>query len=369
MNARTVSQFSFLAVAVLIVFTAAQGCFNLNSLIPDGGIGGGGGGNNSGDGGTPPASYTVPADGGTKTITATNGSTIDFQFPPSAAGKSVSFTPTTAAAIGWPDGTFNEVIRLEPSGMTFSPAIVVKPGSKDVLLATFPASGQKSPGDALQYSASKGGFLLDHFSTLAVLNPTKACDQTGSGWKATADAGMTMCSGAAGGATTFLEFVCNSYPFCLGFTATCCGQPGSTACKLGDPMLQVNGQWRDTSGTTNKWCDRSVNWNPVDAGTNPPKDGGMMMPTCADPYCQTVSDPNSSFCGNCYAYSDSMPRELGYALACDGTMCGCYSFDLTQRSDAGTVDPILISDFSADTMYCTDTDLLRQAFIDNCQCQ
>lgn len=174
-------------------------------------------------------SFTIPAAGGTATVQVPGG-TIDFVFPASAGGKTVTLTLSDAAAIGWPADQFGAVIKMEPDGMQFADPVVVRPSSLDLLLFTFPTNATKSKPEALALGPSGDGLLLSHFSTLAVVKPTRSCD-TRSGWTSTDSA--PACA-SFGPASTRLTFDCTTDPYCARVTAHCCVTPGAqSGCPLG----------------------------------------------------------------------------------------------------------------------------------------
>jgi len=168
-------------------------------------------------------------------VSTPSGNVLVFDFPASAAGVSVTLTPTTASSIGWPVGKFEDVIQMEPAGTTFADPVTLRPSSKDVLVLDFPSTAIKSKPEPLELNATGDGVLLKHFSTLVIVPPGVSCDSQ-SGWQATPNAAEC---GSFGANTTRVTFACTSPVYCLDITAQCCAPAGATECKLGDPALAL----------------------------------------------------------------------------------------------------------------------------------
>jgi hypothetical protein len=178
----------------------------------------------------------IPSSGGTVSITGSSGKPIAFEFPASAGGKTITLTPGKPEDLGWNKGDFSDVIKLEPDGTTFSDPVIVKPGSKDVLVLTLPSSSTQSQPEGLALNATGDGLELSHFSTLVVVSASTSCGAT-SGWTHApeSDARCTLA-----GYTDWLNYACTSNPFCKELTAHCCAPPGAKACALGFNGLSVN---------------------------------------------------------------------------------------------------------------------------------
>ena len=246
----------------------------------DGGNDGGGGGAGPGGGVT----YSVPEGGGSVDVKTASGNVLTFEFPASAAGKTLTLTPSTATSIGW-GKQFDDVIRMEPDGTQFADPVRVKPSKKNLLLLSFPNQASKSAGEGLPLAASGDALELSHFSTLVVVPPGSSCN-TNSGWEVIN--GAVECQ-AFGAKSTYVGFGCTDHAYCLKINAHCCALPGSTECQLGDADLFLQYQ----TGTGPSYC------GPSDAGT----DG----PNCA-------IDTGGNLCGSC-----AVTKQV-----CCAEISGCY---------------------------------------------
>ncbi|MEY4577047.1 MAG: hypothetical protein RL701_1750, partial [Pseudomonadota bacterium] len=211
---------------------------------PDTGAGNAGEGSEGGSGGkgnpvaSKPVTYKVPEKGGSVSVPSPSGMPVDFEFPPNAGGMEIKLTPQSAASIGWTDGQFAEVIKLEPDGATFTEPIIVRPPTGDVLVLSFPQGSDKSGAEGLPLAPGGDGFLLSHFSTLVVVTPEKSCG-TGSGWKLGSDTeSVAKCKNSD--FPQYLAFVCKATQFCLKIEASCCAPNGATTCRLGYDNLAVS---------------------------------------------------------------------------------------------------------------------------------
>ncbi len=190
----------------------------------------------SGDAGSGVVTYTVPAAGGSVSVSGAT-TTLAFAFPASAAGKTVTLTSATPASIGWTN-EFTDVITLAPDGTTFTDPVIVKTADKRLFLFSSPSGAGKQRLEALPLAPNGAGFELKHFSSIAVINPAQSCTST-SGWNATAnDPGCVRYGGAN---TTKLGYTCKALQFCQYIFATCCVTPGTarTDCQVGDNNLFV----------------------------------------------------------------------------------------------------------------------------------
>src|SRR5688572_21573144 len=98
------------------------------------------GGNGSG---SQAVTYEVPVSGGTVEVMLPSGNSVHFEFPASAQGETITLTPENGESIGWTDGPFAEVIRMEPDGMQFADPIIITPSNKEALVFDFPSTGEK----------------------------------------------------------------------------------------------------------------------------------------------------------------------------------------------------------------------------------
>ena len=188
------------------------------------------------DGSTGIVTYTIPAGGGSVSVTGAT-TTLALAFPASAAGLTVTLKSTTAASIGW-STEFTDVITLGPDGTVFADPVVVTPSDKHLFLFSSPSGVGKQRLEALPLAVNGAGFELRHFSSLAVIDPAQSCSST-TGWQATAaDPGCTKYGGAN---TTRLSYGCKALAFCQYIAASCCVAPGTTRtdCELGDNNLYL----------------------------------------------------------------------------------------------------------------------------------
>ena len=247
------------------------------------------------DGG--PVTYTVPASGGSVSVQGAH-TAITFAFPASAAGKTVTLAPALAASIGW-SSDFTDVIAMTPDGTTFIDPVLVTPASKQLLVMSAPTGSTKGVPELLPLATSGAGFLLTHFSSLAIVDPAVSCDST-NGWQSFA--ADPFCTKYGGAASTRLAFNCKSYKFCAIVAASCCVAPGTTRtdCELGDNNLYLATQPTDSSGGLYPYCG-------TDAGARP---------TCPAATTTTIGDAGASG-GSCTATTGF--RGDTYSLTCSPT--------------------------------------------------
>ncbi len=282
-----------------------------------------------GDGLVPGAAVTfeIPAAGGEVQVATASGNIISFDFPASAGGQTVTLTPDTSASVGWTDGRFVDVIKMEPDGATFDDPVAIRLSSNDLLLFDFDSSGAKSPADGLALSAGGDALLLEHFSTLVVVPAGVSCDST-SGWIETADGQGCADMGAN---TSRMDFTCKAYSYCLLISASCCAAPGSTECKLGDPALTLTYTPTDTSGVQNAYCDRgSGSGGAGGAGGSGGAAGAGNPPNGSIGCFQTGTEASPTGAGTC---ADPYVISLGSngAVASHTATTGSATWDGTQN--------------------------------------
>ena len=244
-----------------------------------------------------PVTYTVPASGGSVSVQGAH-TAITFAFPASAAGKTLTLTPALAASIGW-SNDFSDVIAMTPDGTTFIDPVVVTPASKQLLVMSTATGSTKGVPEMLPLAPSGTGFLLTHFSSLAIVDPALSCDTT-SGWESLAN--DPLCTKYGGAATTRLAFNCKAYKFCAIVAASCCVPPGTTRtdCEIGDNNLYLATQSTDSSGGQYPYCG-------TDAGARP---------TCPAATSTTIGDGGAAG-GSCTATTGF--RGDTYSLTCSPT--------------------------------------------------
>jgi hypothetical protein len=262
--------------------------------------------------------YTVPAGGGTVTVTMPSGNTISMTFAASAAGTTVTLTPATGTDIGWTAADFSDVLKMEPNGTTFADPVLVTSSTKDVLLYRFPTSGGKSAPTPLQLDTARRGFLLPGFSWLGIVEPSRSCGST-SGWILFPN-GDSLCADA-GAATKRVSWSCSAYDYCHVITAGCCIAPtpdgGPRPCKLDDSNVSLAYQYTDNGGTV-PHCVR-------DGG------GGDAGP-CGTWTCGPQFDAGSG-------YQCACQSSTGFFFRCqaDAGQCECLRPNMTLQNDGQTV--------------------------------
>ncbi len=172
--------------------------------------------------------YTVPSGGGSVDVKMPSGNVLTFTFPASAAGKTVTLTPA-ASLQGLVGKELKDILRMEPEGTTFVDPVVVRPSQGDMLLMDFGAAGATAPGEILALSPERGGFLLNHFSTLGVVFPQLFCNS--GGWTTTP--GSARCAGF-GAAANEAKIKCDSNAFCFSWELSCCKTTATEGCSLYD---------------------------------------------------------------------------------------------------------------------------------------
>lgn len=214
-------------------------------------LGGAGEAGAAGAGSPGAVTFAVPAGGGDVEVVTPSGNAVAFQFPASAAGLTVVLTPDTSSSVGYDDGRFVDVIRMEPDGTTFDEPVEVRTQNRDLLLFEYASGTGKRPAEGLPLSAAGDALLLSHFSTLVVVPPEYSCDSQ-SGWVATPNSGECTAFGAN---STYVEFTCKAFQYCLLINAHCCAPAGSTECRIGMPALRLSYQPRDSNGGQYPHCD------------------------------------------------------------------------------------------------------------------
>jgi hypothetical protein len=326
--------------------------------------------------------FTVPATGGSVTVTGKSGIQVDFTVPASAAGKKITFTPTTAAEIGWSDPNFAEVIRMEPDGSKFAEPIVVRPSSKALVVLDFPSSTTKSAPEGLALNAAKDGFLLYHFSTLVVFSPEYNCESQ-QGWVKTDETTQAAtCTDAA--FPVLLKLNCLTHPYCMQIDAQCCVAEGETGCDAGSSSLSLTYSRADESGAEYAYClAQEAETAPesssvctqyttsectcVEGGTGTHEclkdesgwtecvcqaqgpavdETGAICPSFHEGDC-SVTDNDSCSCVN----TDS---GHSYVVACDDANCSCK------------IDDVVTATFAFEAQACQGPEFIREQWFTHC---
>ncbi|HEY6560132.1 MAG TPA: hypothetical protein VI072_22765, partial [Polyangiaceae bacterium] len=162
-------------------FVALSACGGGGLDEASGGSGGSSGSSGSsgkgGSAGQQTVNFTVPESGGAISVPTSSGESLEFAFPASAAGTAVTLTPTSAEAVGLPEGQLGQVIDLAPHGLQFEDPIIVRSnGALPVVLHFSDGDPQAAP-EMLAANDSGDGLELWHFSTLAFM-PDVSCRLT-----------------------------------------------------------------------------------------------------------------------------------------------------------------------------------------------
>ncbi|HMJ12654.1 MAG TPA: hypothetical protein VK524_14625, partial [Polyangiaceae bacterium] len=136
-------------MGLIAAVLAMGGCSSGGKDTPATG-GSGGAGGSSGSGGSGGITFTIPENGGPVDVTTDSGNVVHFEFPASASGRTVVLTPTSASAIGWPEGEFADVIDLSPDGVTFEEPVIVRTDNKSAVVLHFAGGSTKSVPEVLQ---------------------------------------------------------------------------------------------------------------------------------------------------------------------------------------------------------------------------
>ncbi len=257
--------------------------------------------------------YAIPANGGTARVTLSSGATVDFVFPPSAGGKTVTLTPSDAAALGWPGDQFSAVIRLEPDGTTFPDPVVVRPSTKEVMAFSFPTRAQKSAPEALKLASSGDGLLLPHFSSIGFVPPKKSCGDR-DGWKRIDSA--PECASAAPATSKMVLDCGGDAAYCTTLTVTCCVTPtAESGCLLGSRNLSVSQQ---TPSNAPGYCGVATG---TDASASDASDASVSDASDASVSDASVSDASDASDADAAACDPALPAAgNGAAGTATGTL-------------------------------------------------
>lgn len=331
-----------------------------------------------------PVVYTVPSTGGSVTVTGMSGVKVDFQVPASASGKKITFTPTTAAEIGWNDPNFAEVIRMEPDGSKFADPIVVRLSSKALVVLDFPSSPSKSVPEGLQLNSTKDGFLLYHFSTLVVFSPDYDCESQ-EGWIA-ADESETAANCTDPEFPVMFKLNCLTHPYCLRIDAQCCAAKDGTGCDIASPTLSLSYSRADETGEEYAYCiakEEELNRTSTSVCTQYStaacdcSDGTSGQKTClkdetgwTDCVCEApVQEPDSN--AVCPQFHE------GDCSVADANNCGCsttdddgaHTYAIVCNADSGcscTMDDAEIASFAWEAQACETPEQVRERWFVHC---
>jgi hypothetical protein len=287
------------------------------------------GGNDASDAG-PVTSFTVPAGGGSVSVSG-GSQQITFTFPASAAGTNVTFNVSSATAIGWGAGQFSDVIVLGPNGTRFADPVTVKPQNKGSLALVFRDGTTKSPADPLEFDQATGSFKLRHFSTLALVPPGKYCDSEA--WN-----DMAQPCGDGG---HYRSFGCKGWNFCTLISAGCCAYDDGGTCNSGSELFSVRyTPTEDTNGGQYPYCAIDVgDWDGGDAGC-----GSNIL------FYSFLPD------GGCAVNRDCAQSGANYRMDCSGTTCTCVN----QLGDGGGTT------FQRQANTCDTATTMKTAFVQSC---
>lgn len=177
-------------------------------------------------------SFVVEANGTTRTLTLPNGQELEFEFPASAAGQTITLRLVDDASYGL-EGEHPNLVEMLPHGLTFSPPVLVTPdwsGKVPVLRTFADGAGAENP-EILPIASDKRAFELAHFSLLSVNSIDYNCPFAGTD----VSGGVSkLCK------TTQKEvvFYCDNTTTCLAINAHCCmdqvGNPNLACSELLD---------------------------------------------------------------------------------------------------------------------------------------
>ncbi len=296
-----------------------------------------------GDGGGTVQSFTVPAGGGSIDVSG-KSMKLTFQFPASAAGKTITFEPKAATDIGWPAGQFAEVIKLGPDGERFADPILVKPENPKLVsaLLSFADGTGKGAASPVPLSADGKAFEVRHFSSLVVVSAGRLCDSEG--YNDTPDA--AYCATAVAGHTTQRVTTCKGYSYCLNVSLTCCVDPTSDAggCTWADAPLLGTQTPTDSNGGQYPYCEGDAgDWDGGASGCLNPKPAYAFK----DAGCSTIR----------YECPDGQGAfNYRYEMQCNGATCQCQY--------AGP-NPVNGPSF-AQGATCDNTATMRTAYVQKC---
>jgi hypothetical protein len=329
-----------------------------------------------------PVEFTVPVTGGAVTVTGKSGISVEFAVPASAAGKKITFTPTTAAEIGWSDPNFAEVIRMEPDGSKFPEPIVVRPSSKALIVLDFPSSATKSAPEGLALNAAKDGFLLYHFSTLVVFSPEYNCESQ-QGWVKTDEAKQAAtCTDPA--FPVLLELNCLTHPYCMQIDASCCVAEGETGCDSSSSSLSLTYSRADETGAEYAYCLAQ------EAEAAPPSDSVCTQYTVSECSCtdgstgthECLKDESGWSECVCEAQNQSADEtgaicpafHEGDCSVTDSNNCGCSTSDgghsyvvaCENGNCSCKIDDVVTTTFAYEATTCQGPEFIREQWFTHC---
>jgi len=275
-------------------------------------------------------SFTVPTGGGSVDVSTAAG-TLSFGFPASAAGKNITFAPSTAASVGLTAAQALAVVKMSPEGERFADPIVLKLSNASTgPLYTMPESATKVPGSYVAYNKAVSGYLVYHFSTLVIAPSGEMCEAPVV--QDTPDSGR--CTN--GSASTQRVVTCPSTPACISTQVSCCYDPSTDAgsgCPTA-PFSTTFAPTESTHGGREPQCTVSVSG-----------DSGVQ---CSGSLGYTYAEANGCevnlSCG-----------DLTFYLKCDGSTCNCQTFP------SGTVTKSFSQGAS-----CDNVGTMKRAYVDSC---
>jgi hypothetical protein len=300
------------------------------------GIGGDGSGEKAGAGGAPShaVTFTIPEEGGEVDVALPNGESVNFEFPASAAGRTVILTPTDGSAIGWGATEFPHVIALSPHGAEFEEPVIVRPSNRAVTMLHFTSEGQKTRPEILTGNPDGDGLELYHFSALAQF-PKGSCVSDVI-WDLSPDCPPSLFF------TTYIHQSCKTMDGCFETSASCCVRPGETTCGLGEGRFELAEETTDAaacSGEEEPDCVSNFDCTRTDA------ECGSVIDNCGDshdvasecegiPGCGQLGTCERNSCGPCTPYASCdeataasgvcnglVPDGCGHTLECEPTAC------------------------------------------------
>jgi hypothetical protein len=163
-------------------------------------------------------SFTVPESGGAISVPSSDGSSVEFSFPASAAGLEITLTPSSATSLGRAEGEFAQVIDMQPHGTVFEDPVLVRPSGLPVVLH-FSSQDPEAAPEVLPMNANGDALEIRHFSRLAQM-PEASCVPTQTWDRAPNCVSLFT--------TMYVELTCTTSDNCLETRISCCTLPGET---------------------------------------------------------------------------------------------------------------------------------------------
>jgi hypothetical protein len=169
----------------------------------------------------------------------------------------VTLTPANGSDLGFDDGDFDALIRLEPSGTVFTDPVIVVPSDQAQSPLLFAGTSGPVPAEGMPYNAASGGYELSHFSWIGFSGYW--CD-TSQEWSSDVDPLWCMDEGVN---SEDRHLDCVAKKFCITVTEDCCVDPDAQigqGCGYSQSTSAYNRvvtRSNDTNGGQYPYCDLS----------------------------------------------------------------------------------------------------------------